>query len=655
MWSDRLPGLEHHNRRGAIMATIIIDTWQRWHVFVFIMVVSAWISGCDCGPSENIGIKIEPKIKEPLSGQQLSARVPIVVEFSADSKKDEVRMVEIWLTPQGSDKGRKIAELYRDPYQLKWNSYQVTDGYYKLHAVAFSGRGDDYKTTQSLVQVTNSPPDLWFVNCVNGQFIRGEYSFVVSVSQTSAELKAPPVMLINGQAGPNTLDQRSPYRFSVPTTSYKEGDVLEVVVKGQDIKGNEKRVICNPQVDNTPPTVTFTRPEVDGLLLGRQFGAEFNARDQFGVKEVRLWVDGSSCPADKIDTSGNCKPEDQWVGTLDPGYPIAVSLPKGYQTEQEILLTARAVDRAGNISEPARLRVRIDPEDPEIFIRSPGQGEVRKNDVEFSARITDNHQLKKVIFAVEGGRETITLLTREQASLGAELSLEFQEKAAISRFGMGKRIFVVTAVDQSGNTTISKREFRMGCGDSTDCPLGEVCHNSVCLVPAALNQPCSPSIPCAIGTICTENSEPFCSSQKSSYCRKRCHPGNKFVTPQPCYGGYFCDKTSQVCLPSDRCDPITNRGCASTQQCVLVDDDAGICYPLGNVKDGDVCDETCNVFKNCTKGSWCVFLLDVGRTACMKVCDVKNPTTCQSGQKCYALRWSFGGNSLGIGVCANAP
>lgn len=637
-----------------MIRTTFFFRWCCWLAVLF-AIGTGTFTGCNCDSGENVGIKIEPRITEPQSGQQISARVPIAVGFSSDSQLEEVRMVEVWLTPQGSEKGRKIAELYKEPYQLQWNSFQVKDGYYKLHAVAFSSRGDDHKTTQFLVQVTNSPPDMWFVNCVDGQFIRGEYSFVVGVNQTSAELKAPPTLLLNGQAGPNTVDQRPPYRFPVPTASYQEGELIQVVVKAQDTKGNEKRIVCSPQVDNTPPTVSFTRPEVDGLLLGRSFTAEFAAKDRFGVREVRLWVDGSSCPTDKMDSSGGCKPEDTWVGTQDPGYPVKVALPPGYQTEQEILLTARAVDRAGNISEPARLRIRIDPLDPEIFIRSPGQGEVLREEVEFSARITDNHRLQNVTFAVENGKEIINLVTRDQSSLGTELSLAFSEKSAIRRFGLGVKTFVVTAVDQSGNTAVAKREFRLGCGDSTECPLGQVCHNSVCLIPAALNQPCSPSIPCTIGTICIENSEPFCSSAKSSYCRLRCHPGNKFVTPQPCNAGYFCDKNSQVCLPSDRCDPITNRGCASTQQCVLVDDDSGICYPIGTIKDGDVCEETCHVQRNCAKGSWCVFLLDVGRTSCMKVCDVKNPVACSANQTCYALRWSFGGNALNIGVCGDRP
>lgn len=617
-------------------------------LFLFLVMT---VAACDCSSGENVGITIEPLLSNPTSASQLAARVPVEIKFSDRTVMDEVRMVEVFVTPQGSDKSRKIGELYKSPFTFKWNSYQVTDGFYKIHAVAYSFRGDDFSTRKILVQVANNPPDLWFVNCINGQFIRGDYSVVVALNQTTIELKDPPTLLLNGQEGPKTVDTRAPFRFPIKTGDYNEGDVLDLVVTGVDVRGNQKRITCAPQVDNTPPTVRFTRPEQDGLLLGREFTVEFDPKDRFGIKEVRLWVDGSACALDPSDSQKECNNSNSWIGTQDPGYPIKVSLPKGYQSEQEILLTARSVDQAGNVSEPARMRVRIDPLAPEIFIRAPGSGEVFNDKIAFEARITDNQRLKKIEFSVDGGPKRITLLSRGQTTLTSEITLKFEETNAIKKFGLGKRTFVVRAEDMSGNVTVSKRDFRMGCGDSTDCPLGQVCFNSVCTVPAGLNQPCGAGTPCGIGTICTENSEPFCGGTKRQFCRKRCNPGNKFVQPQPCGQGFFCDKDNQVCLPADGCQPITNQGCQAGEQCILVDDDAGICYPVGSVKNGEVCDETCSSQDNCVKGSWCVFLLAVGRTSCMSVCDVKNPVTCRPGERCYALRWSFGGGSLNIGVC----
>ena len=380
---------------------------HRWGWFVLLWVTAMMSTvGCDCADQTSIGIVLKPKLSKPSSGDQLAARVEMEVTFDNNDPVDEIRVVEVFITPQGSSRRRKIGELYKKPYLFKWNSYQAKDGFYLIEAIAFSNRGDEFRTRKTLVQVVNSPPEMWFVNCVTGQFVRGDYTVVVSVNQTTLALKEPPLLTINGEPGPKTTDKRPPFRFPITTKNLKEGEVVEIVAIGTDTRGNKKRILCSPKIDNTPPTLEFTRPALSGLLLGRSFEAEFDARDRFGVREVRLWVDGSPCALDAKDPSKVCTEKNSWIGKSGPSYPIQVTLPKGYQTEQDILLTARAIDNAGNFSKPARLRIKIDPLEPEIFIRSPGQGEVIDDTVDFIARITDNQSLKRVEFRVEGGKKT---------------------------------------------------------------------------------------------------------------------------------------------------------------------------------------------------------------------------------------------------------
>jgi hypothetical protein len=594
-------------------------------------------------------MRLDVKIATPASDTQVSDLVETTITVNPS---EAVNLVQVYIY-QGNKQLKQIAAMNKEPFTFQWNSHQLNDGIYFLQAVAFNDSGGDFVSRRVPVRVVNQPPDMWFVNCVDGQFIRGVYSLVISLDITHIELKTAPSLTINTEPGPVSTDRQPPYRYLIPTSSYYEGETLVISALGEDYNGQQKRIICMPRVDNTPPTIRFIRPTGEDRLLGRKFQVEFDAYDLFGIKEVRLWIDGSSCS--EISRENNedvCKKDAEWISVQAPNYPMEVSLTDAYKSEQTISLTARAVDNAGNISEPpARLSIRIDPLAPEIFIRSPGQGEVIDYSVDFIVRITDNDQLSKVEFLLESQNKSKALIPQRSGNLGNEITITHSEPDAVLNFGYGAYTFIVRATDRSGNTTESRRPFRVGCGDSADCAVGQVCHRNICMIPSGLNQPCDQDRPCAIGTVCTEGDAPVCSGNRNLFCRQRCHPGNKFVPPESCGHGFYCERDQQVCMPADGCTPLTD-DCGTGMQCILVDNDAGICIPAGNVPNGNACSEACNPEGNCAKGSWCVFVLNIGRTACMTVCEVDNPSTCNSNERCYSLRWSFGGGSLKIGVCA---
>lgn len=638
-----------------------------------------WLNACNCEDDVFDGRTIEVDVVSPKAGP-VSGDVDFSIKLTPE---DAVQLVEIRITPQSRTQKRatiKIGELHKAPYTFRWNSVLVPDGFYRLEVVAFNEQKITFRSPSLLIQVINEPPKLWFVNCTDGQFVRGLTSLVVSLQQQDTLLKGAPRLFINGKAGPVTSDRSAPFRYLIDTTKYAEGEKLSLAVIGEDLRGNQRRITCRPTVDNLPPTLQFRNPNKDGTLLGRTFTVDFLARDRFGVREVRLLIDGKACqdqpstPANGTDAgdggapdapapdggadagpdtsdkkSDGCSQSIRWVGTKSPYYPIEVKLPASYNTEQFIVLTARAVDQAGNISDPAiRLRVRIDPVPPEIFIRSPGQGELVGDKVNFTARITDNQSLEEITMHVEtksGKRVELLLLTPRTSQATPSITMKSVEK----KLGFGRHHLVVTAIDQSGNKTTQKRLFLVGCADSTDCPPGQVCHKSRCLVPAGLNQPCNDDNPCAVGTVCVEGEAPFCSRTKRTYCRKRCNPGNKFVPSDNCAKNFYCDRDIKACIPSDGCLP--GRGdCGPGRKCVMVDDDSGHCRPAGPIPIGKACTETCTGARNCGQDAWCVFLLDEGKSVCMKLCDTQNPK-CPNNRPCLQLQWGFGGKPLRWGVC----
>lgn len=629
------------------------------HVFcifiVFVFSSLVWGPSCNC-ESESIrtGLTLQIQFEKPKSGA-VAGDVPfhITVKNSTTKKEletGEFKMVEVFIQPLGKSVGQqRIAELHHSPFTFEWNSVQVEDGFYILKAKVWDSEGGVHESKRTLIQVVNTAPELWFVNCGDGQFVRGVYSLVVSLHRPKAELKGPPTLSINGLQGPKTTDRKHPYRFEIDTRTFQEGEFLSLAVRAEDLRGNARTIVCRPRVDNVRPTVRFVAPKQNGALISRSFEVSFSVFDLFGVKEVRLWVDGSACPQTRSEPDPSCSKKPAWVGVKAPFYPIQVDLTNAYKTEQTILLTARAVDQAGNLSDPpAKLRIRVDPVLPEIFIRAPGQGELIQDTVTFSARITDNDTLKRVFFRIEGAKGDPIILDKRPNTSEVTLSLPINQ--ATRRFGRGQRYLVVTAEDASGNRATARRLFNIGCSSAADCPVGKVCHAFECKVPAGLNQPCDKDRPCALQTACVPGKIPLCSESPKTFCRKRCHPGNKVVPPDPCARGFYCDKRTLTCMPTDQCLPLRDT-CKSNEQCVPLDDDSNICIPTGSVRPGGRCDGGCGMENNCGRGFWCVFNQVSGGNTCMQACDSGDPSTCPSGQQCLRLRWSFGGAPLRYGIC----
>lgn len=608
-------------------------------------------TGCDCG-LEEVSSAFRVRIVNPSAGTVISS-VSIELQFSP---QDDVQSAQIFITPLGSELTQKILELNKAPFVAFWNTTETDDGYYLLHAEALDQRGKIARSQNVRVRILNNPPQMRFINCSDGLLIRGIYPVMLQIDENATELQQVPQLFINGREEPKSPDYGSPYRFSVSTTDFPDGDGLQIAAEALDIYGRKKRVECYPRIDNTRPTVRFKSPIGDiTQVLGREFLVRFEAEDLYSIKEVRLWIDGSPCVRGYKDPlSAECRDDLYWIGMQWPDYSISVKLPDHYQVATTLSLTARAIDKAGNISEPAaKLEISIDTQPPDIFIREPTATQVHVDLVNFTARVTDDRQIAEIVFMLRGDNKAEFALQRWSHRLGtlpSNPTLGYTVTDATSRFGFGQWLFVVTATDMAGNTAESSRMFRIGCAQHSDCATGQLCHSSQCTEHIALNHPCDEQQPCGLNASCIAGDAPLCRPTAQRFCRQRCNPGNKYVPADTCPEGFYCSQHKRVCMPADGCRPLSD-DCGPQKQCLPIGENLGICIPIGQVADGDNCSEDCNADDNCIAGSWCISPDGDSIRICRIACLVTAPASCPQNTICKPLLWDYGRKTLIYGVC----
>lgn len=634
----------------------------RSRFLLLVIVFCLPVFGCECGGDSRPALNPRLSLLSPKASQLKWGRVDI--EAEVQQGLEAVSWVEFELSPSGKDEFRTIGSIPKPPFSFRWQSVGVKDGFYKIRAVAYDGRQNAYSSQTILFQVHNEPPRLWFVNCKDGIWIRGKYPLVVDKQREDPEWVQPPVITVNGASLSSTLSNTAPYHYQLDTSSMPDGEVLQIRASVKDIRGREATIRCRASVDNTPPRLAFVRPHREDAIIGLRFQTQFQAFDEMGVERVQLWVDSAACASPDNSKPGNlCANQNLWQSLLDPYFRIPVVLSDNYKSLPELTpvqLKAVAIDKAGNRSyPPTTLQVLIDPKPPEITIQRPSKNKEvllpGPKGFRFCAEIRDS-RLSVVEFVVTGGGVSVPIFSSPKTS-GTTVLLPVYEicqtvSDPVQKFGFGLRRFLVRAMDQAGNISESSQVFRVGCGDSTDCPEDQFCASGHCRKPAGLGQPCDAAIPCDLNTKCVlgpSTNQTFCSSAQQSYCRKRCNPGNRFLEPDSCSQGFYCSRVSLACVPGDSCDPETQTGCGSNEQCILQNKWASICLPIGTRTEGATCSADCDKATNCSRGMWCVLDLRDLKKQCRRFC--KQRSDCRAGERCETVSYAFGGKKVPLGVC----
>jgi chitodextrinase len=144
-----------------------------------------------------------------------------------------------------------------------------------------------------------------------------------------------------------------------------------------------------PVPDTKAPTVSLTS-QTPGATVSGQVTLSASAQDDVGVTKVDFLVDG-----EVLASVSQAPYTTNWDTTI---------LPAG----STHTLSAKAHDAAGNIGSSASVSVRVgDTTPPSVTLSKPSNGDTVSNTVNITANATDNLQLQKVEFYVNGVLKSI--------------------------------------------------------------------------------------------------------------------------------------------------------------------------------------------------------------------------------------------------------
>ncbi|TNE50038.1 MAG: hypothetical protein EP343_09980 [Deltaproteobacteria bacterium] len=645
---------------------------QRWIACLIGLGLLGIVSGCDCGPLARQKVPIQLELVTPKASQLVWERMPVSIRILEG--EEDLSLVEFELSPVGKEQFRTIGSLPKPPYEFRWDSRGVPDGFYKLRVVGYDASQNAYPSRTILFQVHNAAPQFWFVNCTSGQWLRGSYPIVIDKQKEDPAWTGPPTVTLNGQTLKHSPTSQPPYRYAIDTEAFSDNDSLRIRATVKDVRGMEATIECRPQVDNTPPTLQFLRPYREGQLLGLRFLTQFRANDNVGTQRVQFWADSARCAdPDPNNPTNPCSADSLWQSEKGPDFFINVALSSRYKAEPSDLIQVRlkavAVDLAGNQSyPPTTMTVSVDTKPPEIVSMRIDEPTVLRTDqnqlpivdaatkrLVLCTQVKDN-RLAAVDFSIEGGK-TPYLFPGKGGTTGTTVLRPVENFCLtidnpIDKLGLGVRHFVVRAIDQAANLNRRRLAFRIGCSDSTDCPPDKVCSVGYCRTPAGLGQPCDAKTPCSVKTKCVygpPEGQSYCSTIREGLCREPCNPGNKFLQPDSCSQSFFCSTQELACVPGDQCNPKTQSGCGATEQCLLKSNGASICVPVGPNGVGAECKEDCEVTTNCSRGSRCVLDLSSLKLSCRRYC--QSDDNCPSNERCASVEYAFGGGKVAMGIC----
>lgn len=306
-------------------------------------------------PSEHVSVLVDnagPEIllPEPLEGRTLSGFVSITV--AAEDLVSDVSLVELEISAGGED-WRRIAEARRQPFELRWSSEALTDGAYRLRIGARDASGNLSLIGPFEVEIANAP----------GAAEPAAETVVSAVAETVAAELVDPGEFLHGRINliaraPDPLSTqlvfelakagstdwralgttRAPFHLPVDTTQIEDGS-YELRIESINAAG--KSVYSRPSgphvVDNTPPTITISKPAAGETLRDRAELVVEVADDTSGPALVELNYN----EGDEWIMLARLEPEE---GKVRGFWQLAECRPGSCR------LRATASDRAGNES-----------------------------------------------------------------------------------------------------------------------------------------------------------------------------------------------------------------------------------------------------------------------------------------------------------------
>jgi hypothetical protein len=219
------------------------------------------------------------------------------------------------------------------PYSVSWDTVGVAEGAHTLTARAYDGEGLTGTSVEVPVVIDNTAPSA-SLTAPTGTHVRG----TVQLAATASDNRA--VVRVEFHAGAELLGTATtaPYTASWDTTGWPEG-AHTLSVRAYDAAGNVHVTTRTVTLDNVSPTVALTSPQNGGTVF-LSVTLQASASDTSGVTQV-VFYDGGTV-----------------IGT-DTTAPYSVSWNTLLVAKGKHTLTARATDRAGNVTTSAPISVTV--------------------------------------------------------------------------------------------------------------------------------------------------------------------------------------------------------------------------------------------------------------------------------------------------------
>lgn len=258
-----------------------------------------------------------------------------------------------------------LGTIVTSPYQIDWDTRTYTEGNYTIKVKAYDKAGNTNEVSIS-VRVDNTAPFVNITNPQDGVYVKGTIT-IQATATSQLGVSRVEFYVDNNKIGEDTS---SPYEISWNTSNVSDGSHV-LKAKAYDIAGNSRESeVINVIVDNTLPSVSITSPTnnsvIDGIVT-----IEVNANDNFEVLKVEFYVDNNNIGEDTESPY-----EKSWdFDNLS------------YSTSH--VITAKAYDKAGNVSSHS-INITIgDTKAPEITFINPKDGDKVTGTVKIQVTVVD--------------------------------------------------------------------------------------------------------------------------------------------------------------------------------------------------------------------------------------------------------------------------
>ena len=342
----------------------------------------------------------------PLDGAAVSG----VVTLSASATDDHaVGSVAFY------DGATLVATDTAPPYGATWNTGGVP-GSRTLIARAYDLAGNQSSASITVTVVDPVPPSVSLSAPAAAAWVRGAFTTAASASDNVAVSR---VEFLAGGALV-TADPDAPYSATVDSATFADGP-LSVAARAVDLQGNQATASVSVNVDNTPPVVAITAPATGSSVTG-------------AITVTASATDAAMARVDFYDGAVLFKTD-----TTTPYSGTWSSSVLGAHT-----LTARAYDRAGNMTESAPVTITlVDATPPTVSISAPSAGAYVRGTFSVTASASDNVGVSRVELLAGG------------ALVATDTTLPYSASIDSTSLPDGALVLTARAVDVAGNQTTS--------------------------------------------------------------------------------------------------------------------------------------------------------------------------------------------------------